>query len=390
MQAHDSTLSSKAFGELADDGLVVAYQSHQDAMRFLASSLSQTNGVAILQGPNGSGKTTISKEQLAWSERDAAVAFVDGKHLVPRRLVTDMLSQFGVGTTAAGDDQQLLQQLSNFLSQQTRNGHAPILFVDDADRATSSALRLLNWLAALDANSCFALRIVLTGKDKLAGLLRDDGMRNLARRHPATYTLNPLSEQETMIYLRTRLIAAGGERSEKVFPVDICAQLHVRSGGWPGQLNTRAIEVMERMAELKSARPTPRILVTRDGDTVAEHELTDREYVIGRNELADIIVEDTYVSKIHAMLKVYSNAVVLLDLNSTNGTTVNSRAVQKTILRNNDVITLGHFKLKIEGLPALSPELDEKITASDTMTMQNLQDLRRARARRTIKALKHK
>ena len=390
MQEHDSTLSSKAFGELADDGLVVAYQSHQDAMRFLASSLSQTNGVAILRGPNGSGKTTISKEQLAWSKRDAAVAYVDGKHLVPRRLVTDMLSQFGVGTTAAGDDQQLLQQLSNFLSQQTRNGEAPILFVDDADRATSSALRLLNWLAALDANSRFSLRIVLTGKDKLADLLRDDGMRNLARRHPATYTLNPLSEQETMIYLRTRLIAAGGERSEKVFPVDICAQLHVRSGGWPGQLNTRAIEVMERMAELKSARPTPKILVTRDGDTVAEYGLTDREYVIGRNELADIIVEDSYVSKIHAMLKVYSNAVVLLDLNSTNGTTVNSRVVQKTILRNNDVITLGHYKLKIEGLPALSPELDEKITASDTMTMQNLQDLRRARARRTIKALKHK
>jgi hypothetical protein len=41
-------------------------------------------------------------------------------------------------------------------------------------------------------------------------------------------------------------------------------------------------------------------------------------------------------------------------------------------------------------LPALSSEMDEKITASDTMTMQNLQDLRRARARPTIKALNHK
>jgi type II secretory pathway predicted ATPase ExeA len=390
MQAHDSTLSSRAFGELADEGLVVAYQSHQDALRFLASSLSQATGIAILRGPNGSGKTTIIKEQVAWSGRSASVALVDGKHLAPRRLVTDMLAQFGVGTTAAGDDQQLLQQLSNFLSQQARAGQAPILFVDDADRASSSALRLLNWLAALDAPGSFALRIVLAGKDKLAGVLRDDGMRNLARRHPATYTLNPLSEQETMIYLRTRLIAAGGERSEKVFPLDICAQLHMRSGGWPGQLNKHAIAVMERIAELKSARSRPRILVTREGDTVAEHELTDREYVIGRNELADIIVEDSYVSKIHAMLKVYSNAVVLLDLNSTNGTTVNSRVVQKTILRNNDIITLGHYKLKIEGLPVLSPELDEKLSASDTMTMQNLQDIRRARARRTIKALKHK
>ena len=163
----------------------------------------------------------------------------------------------------------------------------------------------------------------------------------------------------------------------------------MRSGGWPGLLNKHAIKVMERIAELKSARSMPRILVTRDGETVAEYALSDREYVIGRNEMADIIVEDTYVSKIHAMLKVYSNAVVLLDLNSTNGTTVNSRVVQKTVLRNNDVITLGRYKLKVEGLPALSPELDEKISASDTMTMQHLKDIRRARARRTIKALKH-
>lgn len=390
MQAHDSTLSSRAFGELADRSLVVAYQSHQDALRFLASSLSQANGVAILQGPNGSGKTTILREQFAWSGRDTAVAYVDGQHLAPRRLVTDVLSQFDVGTAVATDDQQLLQQLSNFLSQQARAGDVPVLFVDDADRASSSALRLLNWLAALDARGSYALRIVLAGKEKLAGILRDDGMRNFARRHPATYTLNPLSEQEAMIYLRTRLIAAGGERSEKVFPIDVCAQLHVRSGGWPGQLNRHAIEVMERMEELKSARSMPRLLVTREGDTVAEYALTDREYVIGRNELADILVEDSYVSKIHAMLKVYSNAVVLLDLNSTNGTTVNSRVVQKTVLRNDDVITLGHYKLKIEGLPALSPEMDEKISASDTMTMQNLTDIRRARARRTIKALKHK
>lgn len=390
MHAHESSLSSKAFGELADDALVVACQSHQDAMRFVSASLGQANGVAILQGPNGSGKTTIVTEQLAWSRRESASALVDGKHLTPRRLVTDMLAQFGVATTVAGDDQQLLQQLNKFLSQETRGGHSPILFVDDADRATSSALRLLNWLAALDARGNFALRIVLTGKDRLADLLRDDGMRSFARRHPATYTLNPLSVQETMIYLRTRLMAAGGERSEKVFPIEICEQLHVRSGGWPGVLNKHAIEVMDRIAELKSARQIPRILVTRDGDTVAEYELTDREYVIGRNELADIIIEDTYVSKIHAMLKIYANAVVLIDLNSTNGTTVNSRVVQKTILRSNDVITLGHYKLKIEGAPAMSPEMDEKIKASDTMTMHKLEDLRKARARRTIKALKHK
>jgi len=389
MSARRFSIGSKAFGEHASPGLIVAYQSHQDALQFLSSALCQANGVALLQGPTGSGKTTIINEQLGWSSRDAAVALVDGIHLTPRRLVTCMLSQFDVPVVSQ-EDEQLLQTLNNFLAQQTRTARAPVLIIDNADRATSSALRLLNWLAALDTSGKYALRIVLTGRERLSALVRNDSMRSLARRHPATYTLNPMSAQETMIYLRTRLIAVGGEHSERVFPIDVCDKLHELSRGWPGALNERAIEVMERMLELQFARPMPRVIVTRDGETVAEVELTKRQYVIGRTDLADIVIEDGYVSKMHAMLQVYSNAIALLDLNSTNGTTVNSTIVQKTILRNNDIIALGRYRLKIENVPALSAEMDEKITAADTITMQHLDDLRRSRARRTVTALKHK
>ncbi len=389
MYAHDPSLGSKAFGSHADSELIVAYQSHQDALRFLSSALSQANGAALLQGPAGSGKTTIITEQRGWSSRDAAVALIDGKRLTPRQLLTGMLSQFNV-RDASLNDEQLLQTLNHFLTEQTRKARAPVLFIDNADRATSSALRLLNWLAALDVRGNYALRIVLTGKERLSALVRDKSMRSLARRHPAAYSLNPLTTQETMIYLRTRLIAAGGEQSEKVFPINVCEKLRELSCGWPGSLNERAIEVMKRMIELRSARPVPRIIVSRDGEMVAEHELTEKQYIIGRTSLADIIIEDSYVSKVHAMLQVYANAVVLLDLNSTNGTTVNSTVTQRTILRDNDIISLGRYRIKIENVPAISAEMDEKITASDTLTMQNLTDMRRSRARRIVTALKHK
>ncbi len=224
----------------------------------------------------------------------------------------------------------------------------------------------------------------------MSGLLQQDSMRCLARRRPATYTLNPLSAQETMIYLRTRLIAAGGERTEKVFPAQVCEKLRETSRGWPGALNIQAMGVMERMTELYAARLIPRIVVTHDGETVADYELTERKYVIGRTDLADINIDDTYVSKTHAMLQVYSNAIVLLDLNSTNGTTVNSKIVHKTILRSNDIIALGRYRLKLENAPAIDAAMDERIRSSDTLTMQSMEDLRRIRARRQIVALKHK
>lgn len=389
MQSHDSSLGSKAFGKHADSGLIVAYQSHQDALRFLSSALGQANGVALLQGPSGSGKTTIIKEQLAWSSRDSSVALIEGAHLTPRRLLTDMLSQFGVQTVSE-DDGQLLHKLNNFVTQETHFARPPALIIDNADHATMSALRLLNWLAALDTRGNYALRIVLTGKEGLSSLSTQDGMHSLARRHPAMYSLNPLTERETMNYLRTRLIAAGGDRVEKVFPMDMCGRLHEWSRGWPGALNERAIETMDGMTEQLSPRPVPLVTVTCDGVPVAEYEMTKRQYVIGRAEIADIIINDSYVSKMHAMLQVYGNAIMLVDLNSTNGTTINSRIAEKAVLRNNDIITLGHHRLKIENVPAISAELDERISATDTITMQSLDDLRRSRARRTVTMLKHK
>ncbi|RZV38690.1 MAG: FHA domain-containing protein [Chromatiales bacterium] len=390
MQAYDSALSSKAFGDLADPGLIVAYQSHQDALRFLTAALGRGNGVALLRGPSGSGKSTTLREQFAALARDSAVAMVEGEQLTPRSLVKIMLEQFGIDVPPLDDDQRLLQRLSAFLTEKALAGETPVLIIDDVDKASSSVLRLLNWLAALESRDRFGLRLLLAGQDRLLSLVNDHGMRHLARRHPALYSLNPLTEQETVSYLRTRWIAAGRNDGEDAFSLDVCARLHEVSGGWPGSLNSCAIAVADGLARQAPSQQVPSLHVTRDGRTLASYDLTKHEYVIGRSDLADIVIEDTYISKVHAMLKVYGNAVMLIDLNSTNGTSVNSRMVQKTVLRSNDIITLGHYKIKVENVPALSAEMEEEVQASDTMRMKNLGDLRRARARRTIRVLKHK
>lgn len=389
MPTNHSTLSSQAFGALADSSLIVAYQAHQDALRFLSSAMGGSTGVAIIQGPTGSGKTTVVKEQSTWLSREASVAFLSGEHLTPRQLLTGMLRQFGVRCSAEPDE-HLLQLLNTYVSKQAERGAAPILVIDGADSATPSGLRLLNWLAALEVRDGYALRIVLTVKSSFAAILKTDSMRSLRRRHPATYSLNPMSLRETVTYLRTRLIAAGVEHSEKILPLDVCENLHKLSNGWPGALNRVALESITLSDELLSTRSNPRIIVSRDGEMVAEHELTERQYLIGRTTLSDIVIPDTYVSKLHAMVQVYANALLLIDLNSTNGTTINSRVMEKSVLRSDDIISLGRYRLKVENAPAIDNEMDERLKSSDTMTMQTLVDMRRDRARKTVKALKSK
>jgi type II secretory pathway predicted ATPase ExeA len=84
MHSNRSSLEEKAFGENPDNGLVIACASHQLALRFLSASLAHSNGIALLKGPTGSGKTTIVSEQLDWSMRKAVVAMIDGASLTPR------------------------------------------------------------------------------------------------------------------------------------------------------------------------------------------------------------------------------------------------------------------------------------------------------------------
>jgi type II secretory pathway predicted ATPase ExeA len=377
-------MARKVFGGDADKGLIVTYESHWAAHRYLSSALEEANGLAMLQGPRGAGKTTIIRELVPQLKRRCSIAVFDGAISASKPHVSDVLLQFGFDDLAEKDD-KLLQTLSAYVTQQAASGRAPVLIVDNADRLEPSALSLLNWLAALDARGRWAIRFVLTGKERLADLVADYSMRHFERRHPAVFNMNPLSKREAVIYLRTKFIVAGGENAEEVLSLDVCEDLHEMSRGWPGRLDELAFQALIDMGENMGTPSGPRIIVTAENKTIADFAVTKSEIIIGRDSTADIVIDDAYVSKWHATLKFDENAVKLFDLNSTNGTRVNSTDTMHSVLSNNDVISIGKYRLRIENLPAASDEMAKAIRRADTLTLENPDDVRRLRAKRNIR-----
>jgi hypothetical protein len=69
--------------------------------------------------------------------------------------------------------------------------------------------------------------------------------------------------------------------------------------------------------------------------------LTPPSLVIGRGAEADLRLTDTGVSRRHVELQVEPNGVTLVDLQSTNGTSVNGRMVDRAQLNDGDRISLG-------------------------------------------------
>ena len=338
----------------------------------------------MLQGPRGAGKTTIVNELVPLLMRESCIAVFDGANRTSQPHVTNMLPQFGINVEAEKGD-QLLQTLSTFVRHQAGSGTAPVLIVDNADQLEPSALSLLNWLAALDVRERWAIRFVLTGTERLADLVADYSMRDFERRHPAVFNMNPLSRREAVIYLRTKFVVAGGENAEDVLSLDACEELHELSRGWPGRLNDLALQMISDIGENSDTQPGPRIVVSNEGKTVAELTLTKSETIIGREKTADIVIDDLYVSKRHAMLRLDETAVVLFDLNSTNGTRVNSTDTMHSVLRNDDIISIGQYQLKVENLPVVSDEMAARIRRADTLTLDNSEDIRRTRAKRNIR-----
>jgi len=90
----------------------------------------------------------------------------------------------------------------------------------------------------------------------------------------------------------------------------------------------------------------PKMIVSIDGVVIKEVQLTKDRTTLGRRPYNDIVIDNLAVSGEHAVLQVSGNEVYLEDLNSTNGTYVNGKAVKKQLLQNNDTVEIGKYKIK--------------------------------------------
>ena len=90
----------------------------------------------------------------------------------------------------------------------------------------------------------------------------------------------------------------------------------------------------------------PKIVVSIDGIVIKEVQLTKDRTSLGRRPYNDIVIDNLVVSGEHAVLQMAGNEVYLEDLNSTNGTYVNGKAIKKQLLQNSDVVEIGKYRIK--------------------------------------------
>jgi chromosome segregation ATPase len=86
--------------------------------------------------------------------------------------------------------------------------------------------------------------------------------------------------------------------------------------------------------------------LTRDDVEGVVHLLNKRSISIGRGPESDIQLRSSSVSRYHAVLRISHDAVILEDMNSTNGCYVNGRRVTRQLLKDGDMLQVGAVPLR--------------------------------------------
>lgn len=93
----------------------------------------------------------------------------------------------------------------------------------------------------------------------------------------------------------------------------------------------------------------PSLFVVQGRDQGTRFELRESISFLGRDSENDFQLHDTEVSRKHAEITIKGDRVAVRDLNSSNGTYVNGKAVQQAVLRSGDQVQVGRSLLLFTG-----------------------------------------
>lgn len=89
-----------------------------------------------------------------------------------------------------------------------------------------------------------------------------------------------------------------------------------------------------------------KVVVTLNGQVQKELNIDRARLNIGRRPGNDLVLDHLAVSGRHAAIDTTSEGTFILDLGSTNGTSVNGQPIKKHLLHHDDVIEMGKYQLK--------------------------------------------
>ena len=253
MGASHFGLRQRPFPATPDPARYYPATSHERALARLLGGLGDGEGVVVLTGLPGTGKTLLCHCLLERLGSGVSIAFLTNSHVGDRAgLLQAILFDLSLPYEGRGE-QELRLALTDHLLRRYEEGRGTILILDEAQHLTPDLLEELRLLGNLEARSGKAVQVVLVGQPALMETLRRTELTALRQRLAVRAEVEPLPLQEAADYLLHHVRVAGG-RPERLFADEALELLSRRTHGVPRLLNQAAHQALNLAAESGAAQ----------------------------------------------------------------------------------------------------------------------------------------
>jgi type II secretory pathway predicted ATPase ExeA len=235
--------------------------SHALTLDELLLGIRRREGLIVLTGDIGTGKTTLCKAALSQLDRKTFSTFVPDPFMSREDLLKMLLIDFGVmsvddlksGRLNGASRPDLSYPLYEFLRSLVPLDALAVLIVDEAQNLSIPVLEELRILSDLAAPEKL-LQVVLVGQLELRAKLKLPEMRQLDQRVSVRCNLEPLNAEGVTGYVTHRLNIAHATTDRVEIPPDAIGKIADASGGVPRLINLICDRALYRGYLARTAR----------------------------------------------------------------------------------------------------------------------------------------
>jgi general secretion pathway protein A len=236
-------LNEKPFSLSTDPKFLYHSSAHDLAAQELLSAIRQRDGLFVLTGDIGIGKTTLCRAVIDELDHRTLTSVVLDPFVSLPQLLQTVLVDFGVvshddvaqGRLAQASSRDLIAKLREFVGSLVQLQAFAVVIIDEAQTLPVAALEEIRGVMEFDAQQRL-LQIVLVGQPSLMKLLGRSELTALKQQIAGQSDLKGLAADEIINYVMHRITVAGPQaRIELDAPA--FSRLHQVTGGVPRLIN---------------------------------------------------------------------------------------------------------------------------------------------------------
>jgi len=229
------SLAKKPFQLTTDPKFLWLGEKHKEALATLKYGVIDQKGFLLVTGDVGTGKTTLINALLESIEEDTLVANITDPALNLIEFFNFVALSFNI-PKKFDSKIDFIVYFSRFLKKVYSGNKHVLLIIDEVHSLSKDVLEHIRLLSNIELPEEKLINIFFVGQNEIHQTLALPECRALRQRISLVYQIEPLSENETLAYIKHRLKVAGTEKN--IFTQNAVQEIFHFSKGYPRLINT--------------------------------------------------------------------------------------------------------------------------------------------------------